>query len=99
MASIILLLGLFIQKDRSDSTCFWLSVGTLIVTAVLIASDFSTQSVLAFNGLFVDDPMADLLKIAMCLLSAAVFLYSRQYNQHRNIFKNEYYVLGLFAVC
>ena len=63
MASIILLLGLFIQKDRSDITCFWLSVGTLIVTAVLIASDFSTQSVLAFNGLFVDDPMADLLKI------------------------------------
>jgi NADH-quinone oxidoreductase subunit N len=99
MASIILVAGLFLQKDRSDSTCFWLSVGSLIATAILIISDFSTQSALAFNGLFVDDPMADLLKIFICLLSAAVFIYSRQYNQHRNIFKNEYYVLGLFAVC
>jgi NADH-quinone oxidoreductase subunit N len=99
MASVILMLGLFIQKDRSDSICFWLSVGSLIATAILIISDFSTQSALAFNGLFVDDPMSDLLKIFICLLSAAVFLYSRQYNQHRNIFKNEYYVLGLFAVC
>jgi len=99
MASLILVLGLFIQKDRSDSTCFWLSIGTLIATAALTASNFSTQSAVAFNGLFVGDPMSDLLKIAICLLSAAVFIYSRQYNQHRNIFKNEYYVLGLFAVC
>ncbi len=99
MASAILLLGLFINQDRNDIVCFWLSVFTLLATCVLIVSDFSAQSAFAFNGLFVDDPMGDLLKVAICLLSATIFIYSRQYNQDRNIFKNEYYVLGLFAVC
>lgn len=99
MASAILLLGLFIKKDRNDIVCFWLSVFTLLATCVLIISDFATQYTIAFNGLFVDDPMGDLLKVAICLLSATVFIYSRQYNQDRNIFTNEYYVLGLFAVC
>ena len=99
MASAILLLGLFINQDRNDIVCFWLSVFTLLATCVLIVSDFAAQSAFAFNGLFVDDPMGDLLKVAICLLSATVFIYSRQYNQDRNIFKNEYYVLGLFAVC
>ncbi len=99
MASAILILGLFINKDRNDIVCFWLSVFTLIATCVLIISDFATQTAFAFNGLFVDDPMGDLLKVAICLLSATIFIYSRQYNQDRNIFSNEYYVLGLFAVC
>lgn len=99
MASLILLLGLFIEKERNDLVCFWLSVFTLLATTALIVSDFSTQSILAFNGLFVDDPMGDLLKVAICLLSAIIFIYGRQYNQARNIFTNEYYVLGLFAVC
>lgn len=99
MASLILLLGLFIEKERNDLVCFWLSVFTLLATTALIVSDFSTQPILAFNGLFVDDPMGDLLKVAICLLSAIIFIYGRQYNQARNIFTNEYYVLGLFAVC
>ena len=99
MASVILLIGLFIKQDRNEIVCFWLSVATLLVTSLLIIGDFSIESKLAFNGLFVDDPMADLLKIAICLLSAAIFIYSRQYNQQRGLFKNEFYVLGLFSIC
>lgn len=99
MASAILILGLFLDKNRSELICFWLSIATLLATAGLIASDFATVSALGFNGLFVDDPMADLCKIGICILSAAIFLYGRDYNTQRNIFKNEYYVLGLFAVC
>lgn len=99
MASVILILGLFIKQDRNQIVCFWLSIASLLATAALMIADFSTRSETAFNGLFVDDPMSDLLKIAICILSATVFIYSRQYNQHRGIFKNEYYVLGLFSVC
>ncbi len=99
MASIILMAGLFLRPARRQEICFWLSVGSLLVTAALIIADFSTRSVTAFNGLFVDDPLSDLLKVAICILSAAIFVYSRQYNQQRGIFQNEYYVLGLFSVC
>lgn len=99
MASVILMLGLFIKPARRQEICFYLSIASLLLTAALIIGDFSTRSATAFNGLFVDDPMSDLLKVAICILSAAVFVYSRQYNRHRGIFQNEYYVLGLFSVC
>ncbi len=99
MASAILLIGLFVNKNRNDIVCYWLSIATLIITIALIVGDYATQSTAAFNGLFIDDPLADILKIAICLLSATVFIYSRQYNQQRQIFRNEYYVLGLFCVC
>ncbi len=99
MASVILMAGLFLKPARRQEICFWLSVGSLLVTAALIVGNFSTRSVTAFNGLFVDDPMSDLLKVAICILSAAIFVYSRQYNRQRGIFQNEYYVLGLFSVC
>lgn len=99
MACVILLAGLYIGRGRANDVCFWLSTGTLLVTAGLIASDFSLASATAFNELFVDDPMADLLKIGICILSAVVFIYSRHYNMARNLFQSEYYVLGLFAVC
>ena len=98
MASFILIIGLFLPEKRRDTTCFWLSVLSLVATAVLIVIDFSTTSIAALNGLYVRDPMADLLKLAVCLISAAVFVYSSAYNRQRDIFKSEYYVLGLFSV-
>ena len=99
MASVILMLGLFIKQDKNEIICFWLSVATLLATAAIIIGNFSSHSANAFNGLFVDDPLADLLKVSICILSAAIFIYGRQYNDQRGIFKNEYYVLGLFSVC
>ncbi len=42
--------------------------------------------------------MGDLLKLCIYLASAAVFLYSRDYLRRRDLFKGEYYVLGLFGV-
>jgi NADH-quinone oxidoreductase subunit N len=49
-------------------------------------------------GHYVKDAMGDLLKLFIYLVSAAVFLYSRDYLRQRNLFKGEYYVLGLFGV-
>ena len=99
MACAILITGLYISNSTAHRNCFWLSVGTLLATAALIIVRFSSEPAFAFNDLFVNDPMADLLKISICLLSAIVFIYGRSYNSARNIFKSEYYVLGLFSVC
>ena len=99
MACVILMVGVYARAESADRIAYWLSVATLVVTAGLVANGFATTSTVAMNGLFVDDPMADLLKIGICLLSAAVFVYSRDYNARRKIFRSEYYVLGLFSVC
>ncbi|NKB76058.1 MAG: NADH-quinone oxidoreductase subunit NuoN [Gammaproteobacteria bacterium] len=98
MASLILILGLFLKESSRDKACYWLSLFTLVATALLVLNGFSSNSVIAFNGLFISDPMGALLKIAVCLISTTVFTYTRQYNQDRDIFKSEYYVLGLFSV-
>ncbi len=99
MALAILMVGVFTTKQRGGVICFWLSVFTLLAACGLIVVGANEHSALAFNGLFVDDPMSDVLKIAMCLLSAMIFVYGKKYNQQRNLFGSEYYVLGLFAVC
>ena len=98
MACLILVVALYIKKESASGFSYVLSIATLLGTALVIALNFSTEPVSAFNGMFVDDPMADLLKITMCLITAGVFVYSRQYNLDRGIFQGEYYVLGLFGV-
>lgn len=96
-ACAILVLGVA-GKKNNDTACYWLSIAALAVTALLSGMDFAAGTVAAFNNLFIADPLAKLLKIAVCLLSAAAFIYGRRYNRARGIFTNEYYVLGLFAV-
>lgn len=98
MACFILVAALYMKKEAGHIFSYVLSVATLIIVAIQIMTSFSQTGSTAFNNMFVDDPMADLLKIAICLISAAVFVYSRQYNQDRDLFKGEYYVLGLFGV-
>lgn len=98
MACLILVAALYMKKEAGHKFSYVLSIATLVFVAVQIMTNFSTEATIAFNNMFIDDPMADLLKIAICLISAAVFVYSRQYNQDRDIFKGEYYVLGLFGV-
>lgn len=97
MAGAILVLDLYI-KDQQRWITYGLSVLTLIVTAILVLSDFNSSSQKILNGMFVDDGFADLLKVSISLLCAIVFVYSREYAVTRDFFRGEYFVLGLFAV-
>lgn len=98
MACLILVVGLYLREEIAHRVSYTMSIGALIATAVLIMLSFNDVSVIAFNNMFVDDSLADLLKIFICLISAGVFVYSRRYNEDRDLFKGEYYVLGLFGV-
>lgn len=98
MACLILVAALYMKKEAGHRFSYGLSVVTLVFVAIQIMMNFSETGTTALNNMFVDDPMADLLKIAICLISAGAFVYSRQYNQDRGIFKGEYYVLGMFGV-
>ncbi|MFN2310169.1 MAG: NADH-quinone oxidoreductase subunit NuoN, partial [Gammaproteobacteria bacterium] len=55
-----------------------------------------TQTVL--NGTFVADPMATLLKSFIYVVTFGAFVYARDYLRVRDLFKGEYYVLGLFGM-
>jgi NADH-quinone oxidoreductase subunit N len=47
--------------------------------------------------MFVQDGMADLLKLFVIVIVAVVFVYSRDYLKDRDLFKGEFYLLALFA--
>ena len=92
---VILLLDLFLN-DRQRQLTYFLAIATLAGTAVLVASLPDGRHV-GFNGMFVVDGVAKLLKLVACGTVAATFLYSRDYLIQRGLFKGEYFVLALFA--
>ena len=91
----ILLVDLYLS-DRQRQLTYFLAIATLAGTAALVASLPDGRHV-GFNGMFVVDGVAKLLKLVACGTVAAAFLYSRDYLIQRGLFKGEYFVLALFA--
>ncbi|MDR2837466.1 MAG: NADH-quinone oxidoreductase subunit NuoN [Azonexus sp.] len=97
MASAILLIDLFIKDSRRTVT-FALSVLTLLGCAVIQFLTWTPDITYTFSNMFVDDQMADVLKLFLYLAVVMVLFYSRAYVVDRSeMNKGEYYVLTLFA--
>jgi len=97
MACLILVVDVYLPQEKRNFT-YVLSQLTLLGTLMLIISNQTDTRVLAFNDLFVQDPMSDVLKMFIIIISFGVFVYSREYLLARNIFKGEFYVLSLFSI-
>ena len=97
MACLVLVVDVFLSQQQRNFT-YVLSQLTLIITFVLVLSNQADSRVLAFNDLYVQDAMADTLKLFILVVSFGVFVYSREYLVARDIFKGEFYVLGLFSI-
>lgn len=95
MAMVILLTGLF---AKNKFVLYGLAQFTLFVAAYFTLSTHTTGVGYAFSDMFVDDTLADVLKLMILLGSAVMFVYTRQYMQQRNLMGGEYYALVLFAV-
>lgn len=96
MTCFILLVDVYIGERRRIVT-YWLSLATLAGAAWLTAS-LGSMTRITFDGMFVQDQLATVLKLVTYMITAAVFLYSRDYLQQRGQFKGEFYVLGLFGM-
>ena len=97
MACIILIVDLFLT-DSNRVITYLLSQATLLGAAVLTVSLITTQPQLTFNDTFINDSMGNILKMFVYLVTASVFVYSREYLAIRQLFKGEFFVLALFAV-
>ncbi len=94
MACTILLLDV-ISKQRMWS--FSLTLLTLAGAAAITVFSASGPPQYAFGGQFVDDMMADVLKLVTYMASFATLVYSRAYLTERGLFRGEFFVLQLFA--
>ena len=97
MACLVLVVDAFIKDEQRDVS-YLLSQLTLIGAAIITWNNHFTEPAIGFSGTFVVDTMADVMKFTVYIVTAAIFVYSRQYLQERSLYKGEFYVLGLFSV-
>lgn len=84
--------------ERYRMLTYHLAQASLVITAVLCLALFPDSPQITFSGHFVSDSMSALLKAFILLSTYFVFFYSKIYLRTRDLFKGEYFVLGLFAV-
>jgi NADH-quinone oxidoreductase subunit N len=93
---LILFVDLFL-KPAQRSVTHWLSLAALLGTMALILTDTDPQ-VTAFNGAYIHDKIAAVLKVFILGVSAVVFVFARGYLRDRQLYIGEYYLLCLFSV-
>ncbi len=96
MACVILIADLFISDDNRVFT-YGLTQFTLAGCAVLTFFTGNAEPVYTFSGMFVDDLMADALKLLTCLAVITILVYARSYSALRGMFRGEFFTLALFA--
>jgi NADH-quinone oxidoreductase subunit N len=95
---LILLADLFLGEARRDVT-YALSLAALVATAAICTIFLARDEVIyAFGGLYVTDPMANVLKIFAALATGLVLVYGQGYARDRGIWHGELFVLTLFVL-
>ncbi|HEY2589992.1 MAG TPA: NADH-quinone oxidoreductase subunit NuoN, partial [Steroidobacteraceae bacterium] len=95
---IILLIDVFAGQRRRGLTPTLTLVALAIGAALLVAVGQVGGRVTLFDGMYVADPLAFVLKLAAFLFLAVALLYSRRYMLERGTLRGEYYVLALTAL-
>ncbi len=97
MACVILVADLFVT-DENRVVTYGLTQATLIGCTAITYLTATGEPVYTFSGMFVDDLMADVLKLLTYIGTMTVLAYSRAYLADRSLFRGEFFVLVLFAV-
>jgi len=96
MVCVILVADLFVS-DANRIATYALAQATLLGCFVLTFLTATTEPVTTFSDMFVDDLMADVLKLLVYLGVVVMLVYSRPYIAARGMFRGEFFVLVLFA--
>lgn len=94
--ALIVLLAEVLAKSRSVT--YGLTLIALLGSAGLVVFTADASVASTFNGLFIDDPMGDMLKLLTSFAAIVAVIYSRQYLIDHKLFNGDYFGLLLFAV-
>ena len=95
-ACILLLLDLWVPKDRKERTA-WLAAGGLVFAFVINLITFNSGTS-SFLGMFVADSFTGFLNLVVLITAFISILMSIDYLKRTGIERGEYYVLLLFSV-
>jgi NADH-quinone oxidoreductase subunit N len=95
---VLLVVDLFVPDARRNVT-YLLTLAILVVTGAVTWMFLSGGVVTyAFGGMFVTDPMANVLKLFSIVTVALVLVYAQSYARDRGLWKGELFTLTLFAL-
>ena len=93
---VILIADLYVS-DENRIVTYGLTQAALFGCIFLTWAWATREPVYTFSGMFVDDLMADVLKLLVCFGVMLVLAYSRPYLAARGMFRGEFFALMLFA--
>jgi NADH-quinone oxidoreductase subunit N len=97
-ASVVMVADLFVPDARRNVT-YALTLAALVLVSAVCALFLSDDVVqYAFGGMYVTDPMANVLKLFAALCTALMLVYAQGYARDRGIWKGEIFTLALFAL-
>jgi NADH-quinone oxidoreductase subunit N len=97
-ASVVLIVDLFVSDARRNIT-YALSLLSLVLTAAVTWVFLARDVVLyAFGGMYVTNPMANVLKLFAILATGVMLVYAQSYARDRAMWKGELFTLTLFAL-
>jgi len=94
LAGMAILLFGVLQKRDTFQICSMLTVGALLLAAVLVISGRSGPG---YNGEFITDSFSSFIKLLVLIAAALGVIVSLDYNEHENLRRFEFPVLMLFA--
>lgn len=97
LMSFILVADTFWSK-RWQAATYIATQATLLVVGYLILISFSSEQVVTFNGSFVRDSFADVMKLFTILTAFGVLMFSREYLKQHEFYSGEFFILALFGV-
>ena len=98
-ACAVMLVDLHVKSERRLAS-FRLAqaVLALCACATLFVQLGTGRGLYTFNGLFIADPMANLLKLTAYVATSLALVYSRQYLVDRGLLRGEFITLLLFSL-
>ena len=96
MVCVVLIVDLFVSDGRRIVS-YALTQAALGGCFLLTYLTASVEPVTTFSGMFVDDLMADMLKLLVYVGVMTILVYARPYLSARGLFRGEFFALVLFA--
>ncbi|MFN2644868.1 MAG: NADH-quinone oxidoreductase subunit NuoN [Burkholderiales bacterium] len=98
-ACALMIFDLYVRHEGRGASAVFAQIVLALCAAATLLVDFGTlEHLYLFNGLFVVDHLANLLKLVCYLAVSAAIVYSRSYLVERGMLRGEFMSLVLFSL-
>jgi NADH-quinone oxidoreductase subunit N len=97
-ACIVLLGDVVSSRGRPVLEVDRMALLAIAAPVLALIAQLGTPTQYAFDGMYVSDALARLLKLCACVAVAVSLLYARDYTRAREMYRGEFFALALFAL-